>query len=69
MLLLALPEAGTVVAWKEDRSRTDWRNRKPYYAALKAADIAWEQGHFDVSVMAEYLSGLLKQQLSDPTAF
>jgi Fic family protein len=42
-------------------------NRKPYYDALQAADIAWEQGHFDVSVMAAYLSDLLKQQLSDPT--
>jgi Fic family protein len=40
-------------------------NRKPYYAALQAADIAWEEGHFDVSAMAEYLSDLLKQQLSE----
>jgi Fic family protein len=40
-------------------------NRQPYYAALQAADIAWEQGHFDVSVLANYLSGLLKQQLSE----
>jgi Fic family protein len=39
-------------------------NREPYYAALQAADRAWEEGHFDVSVMAEYLSDLLKQQLS-----
>jgi len=40
-------------------------NRKPYYAALQKADVAWGQGHFDVSAMAEYLSGLLKKQLSD----
>jgi Fic family protein len=40
-------------------------NREPYYAALRAADIAWEHGHFDVSVLASYLSELLKQQLSD----
>jgi Fic family protein len=45
-----------------ERIRED---RKPYYAALKAADIAWEQGHFDVSVLASYLSNLLKDQLSD----
>ena len=40
-------------------------NRKPYYAALQAADIAWEQGHFDVSELAKYLSNLLIQQLSE----
>ena len=45
-----------------ERIRED---RKPYYAALRAADIAWEQGHFDVSELADYLGGLLKQQLSD----
>lgn len=40
-------------------------NRKPYYAALQAADAAWEQGHFDVSGLTQYLSDLLKQQLSE----
>jgi Fic family protein len=41
-------------------------NRDPYYAALRAADTAWDQGHFDVSELAKYLSGLLKRQLSEP---
>ena len=45
-----------------ERIRED---RKPYYDALRAADIAWEQGQFDVSQLASYLSGLLKQQLSE----
>lgn len=40
-------------------------NRKPYYAALKSADVAWEDGHFDVSELSKYLSELLKQQLAD----
>jgi len=40
-------------------------NRRPYYAALQAADMAWEQGHFDVSDLANYLSDLLLQQLSE----
>lgn len=40
-------------------------NRQPYYAALKAADQAWVEGHFDVSELAKYLQELLKQQLSD----
>jgi fido (protein-threonine AMPylation protein) len=39
-------------------------NREPYYAALRAADQAWEQGHFDVSLLADYLADLLKAQLT-----
>ena len=40
-------------------------NREPYYAALGAADRAWEQGHFDVSELADYLRELLKAQLAE----
>jgi hypothetical protein len=40
-------------------------NRAPYYAALRSADQAWEQGHFDVSELANYLAGLLKAQLAE----
>jgi Fic family protein len=40
-------------------------NRAPYYAALQAADRAWDLGHFDVSQLADYLSGLLKAQLAN----
>lgn len=40
-------------------------NRQPYYAALQAADRAWEDGQFDVSQLAAYLSDLLKAQLAD----
>lgn len=40
-------------------------NRAPYYKALQAADRAWSEGHFDVSVLATYLQELLKSQLSD----
>jgi Fic family protein len=40
-------------------------NRAPYYAALREADVAWEQGHFDVSALTIYLSDLLKAQLSE----
>ena len=28
-------------------------NRAPYYAALKAADVAWEQGHFRLEPLAD----------------
>jgi len=40
-------------------------NRDPYYAALEAADRAWDEGKLDVSVMAKYLEGLLKGQLTE----
>jgi Fic family protein len=45
-----------------ERIRED---RKPYYAALKAADRAWEDGHFDVDQLAAYLQRLLKEQLAE----
>lgn len=45
-----------------ERIRED---RRPYYAALKAADRAWSEGHFDVSELAAYLMRLLKAQLKD----
>jgi Fic family protein len=40
-------------------------NRQPYYAALQAADQAWDEGHFDVNELAAYLGGLLKGQLTE----
>lgn len=40
-------------------------NRAPYYEALKAADIAWDEGKLDVSLMAKYLEGLLIGQLTE----
>jgi len=40
-------------------------NRTPYYAALKAADRAWERGHLDFSDMEEYLATLALAQIGD----
>lgn len=40
-------------------------NRQPYHEALRAADRAWEDGHFDVGQLAAYLSDLLKAQLTE----
>ena len=40
-------------------------NRGPYYAALEAADRSWDQGDYNVSSLALYLSDLLKGQLTD----
>src|SRR5262249_10741816 len=38
-------------------------NRPPYYAALRAADRAWEAGNLDLAEMDTYLAGLLQAQL------
>jgi Fic family protein len=40
-------------------------NRQPYYAALRAADRAWDQGNLDLSAMDAYLAQLLEAQLKD----
>jgi fido (protein-threonine AMPylation protein) len=39
-------------------------NREPYYTALKAADDAWDAGHFDVNQLSRYLGGLLRDQIT-----
>lgn len=39
-------------------------NRDGYVKALQAADAAWDNGHFDVSLLSQYLDGLLEAQLS-----
>lgn len=38
-------------------------SRKEYYAALSAADRAWDNGQLDVTQLASYLASLLKAQL------
>ena len=38
-------------------------NRKPYFEALEAADLAWSKGRVDVSQMEELLEGMLAMQL------
>jgi Fic family protein len=48
-----------------ERIRED---RDPYYAALREADKAWEDGQFDVSALAKYLETLLEAQLLEAAA-
>ncbi len=40
-------------------------DRQPYYNALSEADKKWEEGHFDVSVLADYLQIKLRDQLNE----
>lgn len=44
-----------------ERVRED---RVPYYRALRAADRAWDEGHFDMSELSMYLMRLLRAQLA-----
>lgn len=45
-----------------ERIRED---RQPYYRALKAADLAWQNGNLDFSELEAYLARLLEAQLRD----
>ncbi len=45
-----------------DRIRED---PDPYYRALAAADRAWENGHYDLDDLADYLQALLADQLRE----
>ena len=40
-------------------------NRPAYYAALRRADAAWEDGIYDISVLTQYLGALLAKQLAE----
>jgi Fic family protein len=40
-------------------------NREPYYEALIEADRHWNEGHFNVSQLADYLAELLTGQLTE----
>jgi hypothetical protein len=40
-------------------------NRERYYSALEEADRHWSEGNFNVNALAEYLSELLKGQLTE----
>ncbi|MGA9070297.1 MAG: Fic family protein [Terracidiphilus sp.] len=40
-------------------------NREPYYEALREADRHWNNGHFNVSQLADYLAELLTGQLTE----
>tara|TARA_R100000365_G_C2711416_1_gene46711 strand:+ start:69 stop:665 length:597 start_codon:yes stop_codon:yes gene_type:complete len=45
-----------------ERIRED---RQPYYAALQAADKAFENGQYGITELAAYLQRLLREQLAD----
>ena len=40
-------------------------DRKPYVEGLRAADAAWDEGDYNVTVLATYLQKLLREQIAD----
>ncbi len=62
--LLCLRQGQLLPGWKIVPERIG-ENREHDYAALHAADVAWEAGHFDVTELSDSLEDLLIQQLSD----
>jgi Fic family protein len=40
-------------------------NRDGYEKALEAADLAWDEGNLDFTVMEDYLAALIQAQLDD----
>jgi Fic family protein len=58
-------KAGTLLPGKKIVPERIRENRQPYYEALEAADRHWDEGDFDVTELATYLSGLLEDQLVD----
>ncbi|OWJ66554.1 Fic family protein [Inquilinus limosus] len=62
---LLCAKAGGVLGGRKIVPERIRENREPYYAALNAADRAWEDGNLDFSMMEEYLAGLVQEQLQD----
>lgn len=62
---LICARAGKLLPGKKIVPERIRENREPYYKALRAADAAWNEGHFDVTELADYLALLLKAQIRD----
>ena len=62
---LLCARAGGLLDGKKTVPERIRENRQPYYAALQAADRAWEQGNLDCSQLESYLNILVREQLTD----
>jgi Fic family protein len=63
--LLMCVRQGTLLPGKKIVPERIRENRQPYYDALQAADRHWADGEFNVQELAEYLAGLLADQLRE----
>jgi Fic family protein len=57
--------AGALLGGKKIVPERIRESRAPYLAALRAADLAWNQGHYDLTVMDAYLAQLAQDQMTD----
>ncbi|HEX5431735.1 MAG TPA: Fic family protein, partial [Bryobacteraceae bacterium] len=58
-------KAGRVLPGRKIVPERIRENRGPYYAALKTADRAWNDGRYEIAELAVYLEGLLRDQPLD----
>jgi fido (protein-threonine AMPylation protein) len=58
-------KAGKLLGGRKTVPERIRENRDPYYAGLHAADLAWQQGQYDVTALTVYLEALLKGQLTE----
>jgi Fic family protein len=62
---LLCARSGTLLPGRKTVPERIRENRAPYYAALRAADKAWDEGNLDFSELEVYLADLLAAQLRD----
>jgi hypothetical protein len=56
---------GKILGGKKTIPERISENRDPYIAGLRAADLAYDKGQYDITELAKYLGELLRGQLSD----
>ncbi|MBX3491949.1 MAG: Fic family protein [Parvibaculum sp.] len=62
---LLCARAGTLLPGRKTVPERIRDNREPYYAALREADRAWDEGNLEFSALESYLADLLEAQLRD----
>ncbi len=62
---LLCARSGTLLPGRKTVPERIRENRLPYYAALRSADKAWDDGNLDFSELEIYLADLLAAQLRD----
>jgi Fic family protein len=62
---LLCAKSGTLLPGRKTVPERIRNDRTPYYAALRAADRAWDEGNLDFSQLEDYLADLLAAQLRD----
>jgi len=56
---------GRILGGKKTVPERIRENRDSYIEGLRVADLAYEQGQYDITELAEYLQALLRDQLTE----